>query len=111
MCCVRSGSPRRSWPCCGPARRSTSLFSSRSPRCWQSWWGRGDSGRPRPAARGGAPGGGGARAPGALLGTAPLTAFHFHQVSLAGLVANPLAVPLFGSVVVGVGLVAALLEP
>jgi competence protein ComEC len=49
--------------------------------------------------------------PSALLGTAPLTAFHFHQVSLAGLVANPLAVPLFGSVVVGVGLVAALLEP
>jgi competence protein ComEC len=49
--------------------------------------------------------------PCALLGTAPLTAFHFHQISLAGLVANPLVVPLFGSVVVGLGLVGALLEP
>jgi competence protein ComEC len=49
--------------------------------------------------------------PCALLGTAPLTAFHFHQVSLAGLVANPLAIPLFGSVVVGLGLGGALIEP
>jgi competence protein ComEC len=29
------------------------------------------------------------------LGTAPLTAFHFHQVSLVSVVANPLVVPLF----------------
>jgi competence protein ComEC len=49
--------------------------------------------------------------PCALLGTAPLTAFHFHQVSVAGLVANPLVVPLFGSLVVGLGLVGAVLEP
>ncbi|HLK10487.1 MAG TPA: DNA internalization-related competence protein ComEC/Rec2 [Candidatus Binatia bacterium] len=49
--------------------------------------------------------------PSALLGTAPLTALHFHQVSLAGLVANPLAIPLFGSVVVGLGLGGALVEP
>jgi competence protein ComEC len=49
--------------------------------------------------------------PCALAGTAPLTAFHFHQVSLAALVANPLAVPIFGAVVVVLGLVGAALEP
>jgi len=49
--------------------------------------------------------------PCALLGTAPLTAFHFHQVSLAGVVANPLVLPLFGGVVVGAGLVGAFVEP
>jgi competence protein ComEC len=49
--------------------------------------------------------------PCALVGTAPLTAFHFHQVSLAGVVANPLVIPLFGSAVVGVGLTGAVLEP
>src|SRR5579884_558402 len=49
--------------------------------------------------------------PSALVGTAPLTAFHFHQVSVAGLVANPLAIPLFGSIVVGLGLGGALVEP
>src|SRR5207247_7936332 len=49
--------------------------------------------------------------PCALVGTAPLTAFHFHQVSLVGLVANPLAIPIFGSVVVVLGLVGAVLEP
>src|SRR5439155_807064 len=42
--------------------------------------------------------------PCALVGTAPLTAFHFHQVSLVGLVANPLAIPIFGSAVVVLGL-------
>ncbi len=47
----------------------------------------------------------------ALLGTAPLTAFHFHQVSLVAVVANPVVVPLFGSVVVGLGLTGALVEP
>ncbi len=49
--------------------------------------------------------------PSALVGTAPLAAFHFHQVSVAGLVANPLVIPLFGSVVVGLGLGGALVEP
>jgi competence protein ComEC len=49
--------------------------------------------------------------PCALVGTAPLTAFHFHQVSLAGLVANPLTVPIFGSAVVSLGLGGAFLEP
>jgi len=49
--------------------------------------------------------------PCALLGTAPLTAFHFHQVSLVGLVANPLTIPIFGSAVVVIGLVGAVAEP
>ena len=49
--------------------------------------------------------------PCALVGTAPLTAFHFHQVSLVGLVANPLAIPIFGSAVVVLGLVGAVVEP
>jgi competence protein ComEC len=49
--------------------------------------------------------------PCALAGTAPLTAFHFHQVSLAGLVANPLAVPIFGAVVVALGLGGAIVDP
>ena len=49
--------------------------------------------------------------PVALLGTAPLTAFHFHQVSLAGVVANPLTLPLFGGVVVIPGLLGAFVEP
>src|SRR5438132_250505 len=49
--------------------------------------------------------------PCALVGTAPLTAFHFHQVSLVGLVANPLTIPIFGSAVVVVGLVGAVAEP
>jgi competence protein ComEC len=47
----------------------------------------------------------------ALAGTSPLTAWHFRQVSLMGLVANPLVLPLFGSVVVVLGLVAACIEP
>jgi competence protein ComEC len=49
--------------------------------------------------------------PCALAGTAPLTAFHFHQVSLAGLAANPLTIPVFGALAVGPGLVGAALEP
>ena len=49
--------------------------------------------------------------PCALLGTAPLTAFHFHQVSLAGVIANPITIPIFGSLVVGLGLSGALAEP
>ena len=49
--------------------------------------------------------------PSALLGTAPLTAFHFGQVSIVGVIANPVVVPIFGSAVVLLGLVGALLEP
>lgn len=40
----------------------------------------------------------------ALLGTAPLTAFHFNQISLAGLIANLFIVPLLGSAAVILGL-------
>jgi competence protein ComEC len=49
--------------------------------------------------------------PCALLGTAPLTAFHFHQVSLIAVVANPLTVPIFGAGTVTLGLAGALVEP
>lgn len=42
----------------------------------------------------------------AMLGTAPLTAWHFNQVSLIALVANPIIVPLLGGACVGAGLVA-----
>jgi competence protein ComEC len=47
----------------------------------------------------------------ALAGTAPLSALHFQQVAPMGLVANPLVVPLFGSLVVVLGLVGAGVEP
>jgi competence protein ComEC len=47
----------------------------------------------------------------ALAGTAPLSALHFQQVSPMSLVANPLVVPLFGSVVVVLGLLGAAIEP
>lgn len=47
----------------------------------------------------------------ALVGTAPLTAWHFQQVSLMGLLANPLVIPLFGSAVVVLGLAGACVEP
>ena len=43
----------------------------------------------------------------ALLGTAPATAAHFNQITVAGLFANLLVVPLLGSVAVIVGLIAA----
>jgi len=43
----------------------------------------------------------------ALLGTAPLTAFHFNQISLAGLIANLIVVPLLGSAAVIFGLLTA----
>jgi competence protein ComEC len=49
--------------------------------------------------------------PAALAGTAPLTALHFQQVSIMSLLANPVAVPLFGSVVVVLGLAGACVEP
>jgi competence protein ComEC len=49
--------------------------------------------------------------PVAMLGTAPLTAFWFQQLSPMSLVANPLAIPLFGSVVVVLGLMGACVEP
>jgi len=42
----------------------------------------------------------------ALLGTAPLTAVHFNQVALAGVLANFLIVPLLGSAAVILGLLA-----
>jgi competence protein ComEC len=47
----------------------------------------------------------------AMAGTAPLTAWHFQQVSLMGLLANPLVIPLFGSAVVVLGLGGACIEP
>ncbi len=47
----------------------------------------------------------------ASLGTAPLTALHFQQVAPMAVLANPLVVPLFGSLVVGLGLCGAALEP
>jgi competence protein ComEC len=43
----------------------------------------------------------------ALLGTAPATAAHFNQITVAGLFANLLVVPLLGSLSVIIGLVAA----
>src|SRR5262249_3462388 len=49
--------------------------------------------------------------PCSLVGTAPLTAFHFHQVSVVSLVANPLTLPIFGSAVVVTGLLGAVVEP
>jgi len=52
-----------------------------------------------------------AASPFALVGTAPLTAFHFGQVSLVGVAANPVVVPIFGSAVVLLGLSGAVLEP
>ncbi|HLY37995.1 MAG TPA: ComEC/Rec2 family competence protein, partial [Candidatus Binatia bacterium] len=52
-----------------------------------------------------------AASPCALAGTAPLTAFHFHQLSLVSVIANPLTIPIFGAVVVVLGLVGAVLEP
>jgi competence protein ComEC len=47
----------------------------------------------------------------AVVGTAPLSALHFQQVSLIGVLANPFVIPLFGSVVVVLGLLGAVLEP
>jgi competence protein ComEC len=39
-----------------------------------------------------------------ILGTAPILAFHFHKVYLAGLIANLIMVPLLGFIVVSLGL-------
>ena len=47
----------------------------------------------------------------AAVGTAPLAARHFQQVSLVAPLANPLVIPLFGAVVVVLGLAAAAIEP
>jgi len=47
----------------------------------------------------------------AFLGTAPLTAFHFNQISWVALLANALVVPVLGTVTVSLGLTAALLYP
>jgi competence protein ComEC len=43
----------------------------------------------------------------AIVGTAPLTAFHFNQFSLVGLIANPIVVPIMGFGAVACGLAAA----
>jgi competence protein ComEC len=42
----------------------------------------------------------------AMIGTAPLTAFHFNQFSLVGMVANPIVVPIMGFGAVAFGLAA-----
>lgn len=47
----------------------------------------------------------------AAVGTAPLTAYHFNQVSLITLVANPLVIPLLGIVPVSTGLLASVCVP
>jgi competence protein ComEC len=47
----------------------------------------------------------------ALLGTLPLTMFYFNQISLVGLFANFIFVPLIGFVVVPLGLMAVFLYP
>ena len=47
----------------------------------------------------------------AFAGTAPLTALHFQQISPMSLLANPIVVPLFGSLVVVLGLAGACVEP
>jgi competence protein ComEC len=47
----------------------------------------------------------------ATLATAPLTAYHFNQLSLMGLVANLAAVPLAAFLIVPLGLIACLLYP
>jgi len=47
----------------------------------------------------------------AFLGTAPLSAFHVHQVSWVTLLANALAVPMFGTITVALGVAAALSYP
>ena len=47
----------------------------------------------------------------AWLGTLPLTAFHFHQVSLVSALANPLVVPLFEGVALLPALAGALAAP
>lgn len=47
----------------------------------------------------------------ASVGTAPLTAYHFNQISLITLIANLLVIPLLGMVPIGAGLLAALCVP
>ena len=47
----------------------------------------------------------------ALLSTAPLVAFHFHRVSFAAPLANLVVTPILGTLVVPLGLVAALTQP
>ena len=47
----------------------------------------------------------------ATLATIPLTAWHFHQMTLIGAGANVLIIPLFESVPVGLGLTGAFVEP
>ena len=45
----------------------------------------------------------------AIIGTMPLTLYYFHQMSLVGILANCIAVPLIGFVVVPVGITASLI--
>ena len=47
----------------------------------------------------------------AMLSTVPLVAFHFNQLSIIAPLANAIAVPLLGSVAVGLGLLAAMAAP
>lgn len=47
----------------------------------------------------------------AVAGTAPLCALHFNQFSVTTFVANPIVVPLLGTVPIGLGLLAAVLAP
>ncbi|MEA3428339.1 MAG: DNA internalization-related competence protein ComEC/Rec2 [Thermodesulfobacteriota bacterium] len=47
----------------------------------------------------------------AILGTLPLVMFYFNQISLVGIVANFLIVPIIGFVVVPLGLISVLLYP
>lgn len=47
----------------------------------------------------------------ALLGTAPLVAWHFNRASIVGLIANSVVVPVIGIVPVSAGLLAVLLSP
>jgi competence protein ComEC len=47
----------------------------------------------------------------AVAATAPLTAWHFHRVSLVALLANAVVVPVLGWIPVGLGLVAVFVHP
>ena len=47
----------------------------------------------------------------AILGTLPLVMFYFNQISLVGIVANLLIVPIIGFVVIPLGLISVLLYP
>ncbi|HKZ46606.1 MAG TPA: DNA internalization-related competence protein ComEC/Rec2 [Thermodesulfobacteriota bacterium] len=46
----------------------------------------------------------------ASIGTAPFTAYHFHRVSIIGIIANLIAVPLMGFIAVPLGLISVLVS-